>query len=68
MSGTEIGYIHEAFEQNWIDAQGLKALADPLTKNSYGDYLMNLLRRGRSPASVAVTPRRGQPQGWQQGR
>ena len=36
-----------AFEQNWIDAQGLKALADPLTKNSYGDYLLNLLQRGR---------------------
>jgi glucose-1-phosphate thymidylyltransferase len=36
-----------AFEQNWIDAQGLKALAEPLTKNSYGDYLLNLLQRGR---------------------
>lgn len=36
-----------AFEQSWIDAQGLKALADPLTKNSYGDYLMNLLGRGQ---------------------
>ena len=36
-----------AFEQNWIDAQGLKALAEPLTKNSYGDYLLNLLQRGQ---------------------
>ena len=36
-----------AFEQNWIDPQGLKALAEPLTKNAYGDYLLNLLQRGR---------------------
>jgi glucose-1-phosphate thymidylyltransferase len=36
-----------AFEQNWIDAQGLKVLAEPLTKNSYGDYLLNLLQRGQ---------------------
>lgn len=36
-----------AFEQGWIDAQGLMALAEPLTKNSYGDYLLNLLQRGQ---------------------
>ena len=35
-----------AFEQNWIDARELKALAEPLTKNSYGDYLLNLIKRG----------------------
>ena len=35
-----------AFEQEWIDADELKALAEPLTKNSYGEYLLNLLHRG----------------------
>jgi len=35
-----------AFEQEWIDAGQLKALAEPLAKNSYGDYLLNLLERG----------------------
>jgi glucose-1-phosphate thymidylyltransferase len=34
-----------AWEQEWIDAGRLRALAQPLTKNSYGVYLMNLLKR-----------------------
>jgi glucose-1-phosphate thymidylyltransferase len=34
-----------AWEQEWIDAGRLRALAKPLTKNSYGVYLMDLLKR-----------------------
>ena len=36
----EIAWRHE-----WIDDAQLKALADPLIKNGYGQYLMNLLKR-----------------------
>ena len=34
-----------AFEQGWIDAERVRELADPLSKNSYGEYLLNLLKR-----------------------
>ncbi len=34
-----------AFEQQWIDADQLHVLADPMAKNSYGQYLLNLLKR-----------------------
>jgi glucose-1-phosphate thymidylyltransferase len=33
-----------AFRQGWINAEQLAALADPLKKNSYGQYLLNLLK------------------------
>jgi glucose-1-phosphate thymidylyltransferase len=33
-----------AFRQGWINAEQLDALADPLKKNGYGQYLLNLLR------------------------
>ena len=33
-----------AFEQGWIDAQQLLALAAPLAKSGYGAYLRNLVR------------------------
>jgi glucose-1-phosphate thymidylyltransferase len=32
-----------AFRQGWINAEQLAALADPLKKNGYGQYLLNLL-------------------------
>ena len=32
-----------AYRQNWIDATQLEKLAQPLLKNSYGQYLKNLL-------------------------
>lgn len=32
-----------AFRQNWIDAEQLQRLAQPLAKNGYGQYLLNLL-------------------------
>jgi glucose-1-phosphate thymidylyltransferase len=34
-----------AFENQWIDAGQLRDLADPLAKNAYGEYLLNLLKR-----------------------
>ena len=33
-----------AFRQGWIDAEQLAALADPLKKNGYGQYLLSLLK------------------------
>ncbi|MGH8497218.1 MAG: glucose-1-phosphate thymidylyltransferase RfbA [Methylococcales bacterium] len=33
-----------AYKNNWIDAHQLEALARPLAKNNYGEYLMRLLR------------------------
>jgi glucose-1-phosphate thymidylyltransferase len=33
-----------AFRQGWINAEKLAALADPLKKNGYGQYLLNLLK------------------------
>ena len=33
-----------AFRQGWINAEQLEALANPLGKNGYGQYLLNLLK------------------------
>jgi glucose-1-phosphate thymidylyltransferase len=33
-----------AFHQGWIDAAALQKLAQPLAKNGYGQYLLNLLK------------------------
>jgi len=33
-----------AFRQRWIDAEQLQALAEPMRKNGYGQYLLRLLR------------------------
>jgi glucose-1-phosphate thymidylyltransferase len=33
-----------AFEKDWISAEQLVRLAEPLKKNVYGQYLLNLLR------------------------
>ena len=33
-----------AFAQKWIDAQAIERLAQPLAKNGYGQYLLNLLK------------------------
>ncbi|PIT81609.1 glucose-1-phosphate thymidylyltransferase RfbA [Limnohabitans sp. 15K] len=34
-----------AFHQNWISADDLLKLAHPLSKNGYGQYLLNLLKK-----------------------
>ncbi|MCQ2135588.1 MAG: glucose-1-phosphate thymidylyltransferase RfbA [Bacteroidales bacterium] len=42
-TGLKIGCLEEiAFEQGWIDAQKLRALAAPMIKNQYGQYLDKL--------------------------
>ena len=33
-----------AYRQNWIDRTQLEELARPLSKNTYGEYLMRLLQ------------------------
>lgn len=45
--GQKIGCIEEvAWRNGWIDAPQLRALAEPLRKSGYGEYLINLLPRG----------------------
>ena len=34
-----------AYHNRWIDAEGLRAIATPLCKSGYGDYLLGLLER-----------------------
>ena len=33
-----------AYHQKWISAEELQKLAQPLTKNDYGQYLLNLIK------------------------
>jgi glucose-1-phosphate thymidylyltransferase len=45
--GFKIGCIEEvAWRAGFIDDDGLRALAGPLTKSGYGDYLLGLLDWG----------------------
>jgi glucose-1-phosphate thymidylyltransferase len=47
--GLKIGCIEEiAYRQGFIDAAQLRALAEPLRKGGYGEYLLGLLETGRS--------------------
>ena len=42
--GLQTGCLEEiAFENKWISADDLRALAEPLQKNGYGKYLLGLL-------------------------
>jgi glucose-1-phosphate thymidylyltransferase len=44
--GLRIGCIEEvAWKRGWIDDEQLAALARPLTKSGYGQYLLSLLKR-----------------------
>jgi glucose-1-phosphate thymidylyltransferase len=46
--GYKIGCIEEiAWRARWIDDAQLAAIAEPLTKSGYGDYLHTLLEAGR---------------------
>jgi len=38
-----------AFQNKWIDAEALCAIAEPLRKSGYGEYLLGLLQREREP-------------------
>jgi glucose-1-phosphate thymidylyltransferase len=33
-----------AFRQGWIEAEQVQKLAEPLKKNAYGQYLLNLIK------------------------
>ena len=47
--GLKLGCPEEiAFQQGWIDAAQLEALAQPLAKNGYGQYLLGLLKQQAS--------------------
>jgi glucose-1-phosphate thymidylyltransferase len=42
--GLQTGRLEEiAFENEWISADELRALAEPLQKNGYGAYLLGLI-------------------------
>ncbi|MEJ5945822.1 glucose-1-phosphate thymidylyltransferase RfbA [Pseudokineococcus basanitobsidens] len=44
--GYKIGCIEEiAWREGWVDDDQLRALAEPLRKSGYGEYLVDLLRR-----------------------
>jgi glucose-1-phosphate thymidylyltransferase len=50
--GLKVACLEEiAYRQGWIDAAALRRLAEPLSKNSYGRYLLELLQREPPPAS-----------------
>jgi glucose-1-phosphate thymidylyltransferase len=38
-----------AYDNGWIDADALRAVAEPLRKSGYGDYLLGLITRGVAP-------------------
>ncbi|MGN6222691.1 glucose-1-phosphate thymidylyltransferase RfbA [Pseudoxanthomonas sp.] len=38
-----------AYGNGWIDGEQLRRLAEPLSKNGYGEYLLSLLQRGIVP-------------------
>lgn len=45
--GYKIGCIEEiAWREGWVDDDQLRALAEPLRKSGYGDYLLGLLEHG----------------------
>jgi glucose-1-phosphate thymidylyltransferase len=48
MQGVQVASLEEiAFNNGWISAKQLIALAEPLKKNDYGQYLLNLANNGK---------------------
>jgi glucose-1-phosphate thymidylyltransferase len=48
--GLLVGSIEEvAFRMGYVDAEGLRALASPLAKSDYGQYLLELAQGGGTP-------------------
>lgn len=44
--GLKVACLEEiAFKQGWIDAEQLKRLAEPMLKNNYGKYLLDIASR-----------------------
>ena len=47
MQGVQVAALEEiAFRKGWIDAEQLRALAEPMKKNNYGEYLLKLAKNG----------------------
>lgn len=47
MQGVQVAALEEiAFRKGWIDAEQLLALAEPMKKNQYGQYLIRLAQNG----------------------
>ena len=47
MQGVQVAALEEiAFRKGWIDAAQLMALAEPMQKNNYGQYLIRLAKNG----------------------
>ncbi len=47
LQGVQVAALEEiAFRKHWITAEQLLALAEPLKKNNYGQYLINLAHHG----------------------
>ena len=43
--GLKIACLEEiAFQNGWITAEKLRALAEPMRKNQYGQYLLSLIK------------------------
>jgi glucose-1-phosphate thymidylyltransferase len=50
--GLKLGCLEEiAWRNGWIDADQLRALAEPLVKSGYGHYLLSLLDAANEPAN-----------------
>ena len=48
MQGVQVAALEEiSFRKGWITADQLLALAEPMKKNNYGQYLIRLARNGR---------------------
>ena len=51
--GLKIACLEEiAFDKGWISAEAVLQLAEPLKKNSYGHYLIDLVKRSNKMDSV----------------
>ena len=54
--GFKVGCIEEiAWRSGWIDDDRLRALAQPLRKSGYGEYLMSILDQASEPTQLALS-------------
>jgi glucose-1-phosphate thymidylyltransferase len=53
--GLKLGCVEEvAWRQGYVDNDQLRALAEPLTRSGYGNYLLDLLEREPDPAASDI--------------